>query len=200
MLNDHESEIFHNSIENLRNQFKISRKKAEQQLISFVYNPRTFNELLDSLQSIKAIFSVCEQCSGIMVEKKCSFCSDALRNHKLICVVENYSDALNIAKTGLYNGNYHILTGLMSLKKPFPQVENSIEKLLQRISETTEEVIIALSATMEGEMTIELITTKIRSMFGGKLKISTLARGIPMGGSLDYIDDHTLKASFKNRK
>lgn len=192
---------FDELIQQFRKLFGLSYKKTEQKLISLIYNEYLIQEIINGLGDVKAYLGICPICSGVMLDHKCVFCSDKSRDQTVLCVVENYSNALKIAKTNTYKGMFHILTGLFSVKQKSERVETSLKNMIKRIKDTPElsELIIATPATIEGELTARIIKKEIESL-KNPFKITMLAKGIPLGGSLDYVDEYTLKTSLKNRR
>jgi recombination protein RecR len=154
-------------------------------------------KLILALSELKEKISYCLQCHYIAEQAKCNFCSSLARNQKLICVVEGLADVLAIENTGFYHGLYHVLGGLISPIEGVSPSELKIESLLKRLqNEPHEEVIFALSSTMEAETTIFYISKKIKDLVP---KISSIARGVPVGGTLEYTDEATLGRSLSAR-
>jgi recombination protein RecR len=154
--------------------------------------------LLTSMDNVYKNVKVCPICSNIdAFLETCSICSNKKRRKDLICIVENVADLWALERTSCFNGQYHVLKGLLSsLDGQGPEVLE-LEKLWKRCEENNvEEIIIALSATVEGQTTDHYI----KNFFKDKnVKITSLAHGIPIGGELDYLDDGTLFAAFSAR-
>ncbi|WP_416867356.1 MAG: recombination mediator RecR [Imperialibacter sp.] len=155
-----------------------------------------FTEALDNLrQKIR----YCVECHNISDTEVCSICTSHRRDRSLICVVEDIHDVLAIENTSQYNGLYHVLGGIISPMNGVGPDELNIQTLVDRIAGKdgeVQEVILALSATMEGDTTSFYITRKV----GDKgVKVSTIARGIPFGGELEYTDEITLGRSILTR-
>jgi recombination protein RecR len=138
--------------------------------------------------------SICHNISDAMV---CRICADKHRDSSLICVVEDAPDILAVENTSQYRGLYHVLGGIISPLEGISPADLQIESLLKRI-ETGEvkEIILALRATMEGDTTSFYLSKKLQA-FG--VKISTLARGVPVGSELEYTDEVTLGRSILGR-
>lgn len=158
-------------------------------------------ELARSILALRKEVKYCKNCHNISDSEICSICESKRRDHKIICVVEDIPDVLAVENTSQYNGLYHVLGGVISPIQGIGPDDLHIESLISRISapkngEKVEEVILALPATMEGDTTSFYITRKLRE-FG--IKVSTIARGIPIGGELEYTDEITLGRSILSR-
>ena len=140
----------------------------------------------------------CTQCHNISDDDICNICQSHRRDKTIVCVVEDTRDVLAIENTGQYNGLYHVLNGVISPMNGIGPSELNIESLLGRVTKESEvkEIIFALSPTMEGDTTSFYLTKKMKSL---NLKLSTIARGIPIGGELEYADEITLGRSLLQR-
>jgi recombination protein RecR len=154
--------------------------------------------LASALIDLRTKITYCIKCKNISDAEICSICASPHRDKSIICVVEDIPDVLAIENTNHYQGLYHVLGGVISPIEGIGPSELNIESLIYRIAETgeTKEVILAFSATMEGDTTAFYITRKLKD-FG--LKISTIARGISVGGELEYTDEITLGRSIQGR-
>lgn len=151
-----------------------------------------FSRAIEGLSSIRQ----CSVCGFLSDEEECLFCKDETRDHSKIMIVETSQDAVVIEKTGSYRGLYHVLGSLISSSKGVFPEDIKFDKLLNR-ADSVQEIIIALSSTMDGEMT-SLYISKLLETKG--VKVTRLASGLPMGSSLDYADDLTLIQALTNRK
>ncbi|MBS7354399.1 MAG: recombination mediator RecR [Erysipelotrichaceae bacterium] len=151
-----------------------------------------FSRAIEGLSSIRQ----CSVCGFLSDEEECLFCKDETRDHSKIMIVETSQDAVAIEKTGSYKGLYHVLGSLISSSKGVFPEDIKFDKLLNR-ADSVQEIIIALSSTMDGEMT-SLYISKLLETKG--VKVTRLASGLPMGSSLDYADDLTLIQALTNRK
>ena len=141
----------------------------------------------------------CKICHNISDKEVCDICSDERRNHRLVCVVEDIRDVMAIESTGEYKGVYHVLGGKISPIEGVGPADLTIDKLLQRIDEyQIDEIIFALSATVDGDTTNFYLYRKI-SELPNPPGISTIARGIAVGEELEYTDEITLARSILNR-
>ncbi|GAB2620541.1 recombination mediator RecR [Belliella aquatica] len=157
--------------------------------------------LSQSITKLRNEIKYCQICHNISDADECSICTSQRRNRKIICVVEEIPDVLAIENTSQYDGLYHVLGGVISPIQGIGPDELKIDSLLRRISksfesEKVEEVILALPVTMEGDTTSFYITRKLKEL---GVKVSTIARGIPVGGELEYTDEVTLGRSILTR-
>lgn len=151
----------------------------------------------NALTRLKNEIRFCQNCHNISDTPVCEICSSVKRDKSLVCIVEDARDVMAVENTGQYQGVYHVLGGLISPMDGVGPADLFIESLVNRIK-TGEigEVILALSATMEGDTTIFYIYKKLKDF---PVKISTIARGIAFGGELEYVDEVTLGRSIATR-
>ncbi|MFL2566866.1 MAG: recombination mediator RecR [Schleiferiaceae bacterium] len=176
----------------------IGRRSALRLILYLIRqgNDRMEN-LASSIQDLGRNVQFCENCHSISDSPKCSICSDPKRDDKSICVVEDIRDVLALEKTNAFRGKYHVLGGLISPMDGLGPSDLTIEELVNRIkSNDSEEVIMALSATMEGDTTAFYIYRQIGDL---PLKLTSIARGLPIGDSLEYADEITLSKSLQQR-
>lgn len=159
------------------------------------YNEEDLQRYIDALKGIKEI-KKCPVCGFLKDENGCHLCKQAGRNKSTIMVVAYPQDVVAIEKTETYKGLYHVLNGVISATKGVYPEDIGVESLLNRINKETKEVIIATSATMDGEMTA-LYLDKVLKEKG--ILVTRLAHGLPMGASLDYADELTLIKALNNR-
>jgi recombination protein RecR len=140
---------------------------------------------------------LCEICRNVCDEDICPICSDRKRDHTILCVVENIKDVMVIENTQQYRGVYHILGGIISPMDGLGPSDLNIPSLEERIKQgEIRELILALSTTMEGDTTNFYLYRRLRSY---NIIFSTLARGVSIGGELEYTDEITLGRSIMNR-
>ncbi|GAA4458013.1 recombination mediator RecR [Nibrella saemangeumensis] len=156
--------------------------------------------LADTLVAMRTKVKYCQKCHNLSDNDLCTICANPRRDNSLICVVEDTRDVLAIENTAQYKGLYHVLGGIISPVEGVGPSDLHIESLVQRLgavdNEQVKEIILALSPTMEGDTTAFYLQKKLRPF---KLKISTIARGIPIGGDLEYADEVTLGRSILSR-
>ena len=167
---------------------------------------KEINELIYSLSSLKTNIKNCFFCFKsfeLTATSKnngfCKICSDALRDKNQLCIVEKETDLLAIEKIKKYKGRYFILDGIVSRLKKQGGKKNRVEELKKRLKNNPEikEIIIATNSTTEGEATALYLEREL-NLFNKK--ITRLARGLPMGGELEYADNETLKNALEGRK
>ena len=155
------------------------------------------NSFTQSLDRLKSDIKYCRTCFNISDNEVCEICNSLKRDRGLVCVVEDTRDVMAIENTNQYNGVYHVLGGLISPMEGVGPADLKIEGLIDRIRATqVNEVILALSATMEGDTTIFYLYRKLKEF---NIEISTIARGIAFGGELEYVDEITLGRSITTR-
>lgn len=139
----------------------------------------------------------CNICHNISDHQVCDICSSAKKDKDVICVVEDTRDVMAVENTGQYFGVYHVLGGLISPMDGIGPADLYIDSLVQRVSTTpVKEVILALSATMEGDTTLFYLYKRLKDF---QIPITTIARGIAFGGELEYADEITLGRSIVTR-
>ena len=152
-------------------------------------------ELANAILQVKRKIRLCSRCFNITESDPCPICQDARRNRHQICVVEDSQTILFIEKTNEYRGLYHVLGGVISPLDGIGPEQLRIKELLQRL-EGVEEIILALSPSTEGEATSIYLAKLIKPQ---GIKITRLARGIPLGSSLEFVDELTLSKALQSR-
>ncbi|MHA4738317.1 recombination mediator RecR [Dyadobacter sp. MSC1_007] len=157
--------------------------------------------LSEALVNMRTKTTYCTQCHNIADEALCNICSNPKRDKTIICVVVDTRDVLAIESTNQYRGLYHVLGGIISPLEGIGPSDLEIDSLLSRVEQTGEaepvqEIILALSPTMEGDTTAFYLQKKLKTT---GVKMSTIARGIPIGGDLEYADEITLGRSIVSR-
>jgi recombination protein RecR len=155
------------------------------------------HNLAQSILSMRQNIKVCKQCYNVSDVELCNICQNSGRDKNIICVVQDVRDVMALENTGLYRGVYHVLGGLISPIDGIGPSDLFIEALLQRAAaEDVHEIILALSATTEGDTTSFYLSRKLSTL---SVEITTLARGVPVGDELEYADEVTLGRSLQNR-
>ncbi len=158
--------------------------------------------LAQSLTAMRTRVKYCQRCHNLSDDDLCTICANPRRDGSIICVVEDTRDVLAIENTAQYKGLYHVLGGIISPVEGIGPSDLHIESLIHRLANNTradepvKEIILALSPTMEGDTTAFYLQKKLRPF---NLRISTIARGIPIGGDLEYADEVTLGRSIISR-
>lgn len=159
---------------------------------------RTF-ALTEALSKLRSNIKFCKTCHNISDDEVCSICASHRRDRSIICIVEESKDVMAIENTSQYRGVYHVLGGIISPMNGIGPSDLKIDSLVDRLAKSrgeTKEIILALSPTMEGDTTSFYINKRIS---GFNLKISSIARGISVGGDLEYTDEITLGRSITGR-
>ncbi len=153
--------------------------------------------LISSLQDLNDKIHNCETCGNLDEGMVCAICLNKNRDDSLICVVEEVADLWAIERAENYRGKYHVLGGNLSAMSGKTVEDLNLESLYSRLkSGTVAEVIIATSATIDGQTTAHFLSETLKDF---NLKITRLAHGIPIGSELDYLDEGTINIAFKTR-
>lgn len=155
--------------------------------------------LTDSLRKLRANIKFCKTCHNISDEVECAICRSHRRDRSVLCVVEESRDVMAIENTSQYTGLYHVLGGVISPMNGIGPSELKIDSLIHRLGDAkgdVKEVILGLSPTLEGDTTSFYLNKKLKNF---NIKISSIARGIPVGGDLEYADEITLGRSIIGR-
>ncbi len=176
-------------------------KKTALRLVLHLIKAKEENTyaLTDALSKLRSNIRFCQVCHTISDADTCTICTSHRRDKSIICVVEDVRDIMAIENTAQYNGVYHVLGGVISPVNGVGPADLKIESLVNRLALSAaeiKEVILALSPTMEGDTTAFYINKRIREM---SVKISVIARGVPVGGDLEYADEITLGRSITGR-
>lgn len=192
------AEPLQKAIEELCKLPSIGRKTAQRLAIFLLKgDAKYFNDLINSLVALKENVKFCKQCYNLSVDDYCDICKSDKRDKSIICVVEDISDVIAIERTNEYNGLYHVLGGVLSPLDGM-NVENlKVNELIDRLkSSDIQEVVLALNPDTEGEATSLYLAKIIKHL---KIKVSRIARGIPVGGDLEFSDIATVGRAVLNR-
>jgi len=155
------------------------------------------HRLADALVDLRENTKFCKQCGNLSDEVLCGICSDSKRSNKIVCVVADVRDVFAIERTLTFIGTYHVLGGIINPMEGVSPSSLNIASLIERVrSGEVEEVVFALSGTPEGETTAFHLSRKLEPF---QIKVSTIARGAPVGSDLEYVDETTLARSLQNR-
>ena len=155
-------------------------------------------DLANAINGVKQSIMFCGQCQNLTDSSPCSVCSNSQRNREQICVVEEPLDVLALERTHCYRGLYHVLHGVLSPLNGIGPEQLKLRELFARLSDgEAKELVIATNPTLEGEATAMYIS---RNLAGTGVKVTHLARGLPVGGSLEYTDEVTLSRAFQGRQ
>ncbi len=174
-------------------------KKSAVRMVLFLLKQQEqeANKLGESIIKLRNHIKYCKRCGNVSDNELCNICASSKRNQQIICVVEDLRDVMAIENTNQFNGTYHVLGGLISPVNGIGPDTLNIDSLINRIkTEQTNEIIMAISATMEGDTTVFYLSKKLKNM---EIKISSISRGIAIGGELEYADEITLGRSIALR-
>jgi recombination protein RecR len=152
--------------------------------------------LSEALRDLKSKTVLCSVCFNITVDDPCPICSDVQRDNRMIAVVEEPLDVLAVERTASYDGVYHVLHGAISPVNGIGPDDLKIRELAKRVEQDVLEVIIATNPGLEGDATAMYIQ---RELHGKGVKVTRLARGLPVGGDLEYVDPVTLMKALQGR-
>lgn len=153
--------------------------------------------LADAMHTVGATARECLNCGNIGTSDVCDICTSNKRANGELCIVEDVADLWAMERSGVFKGRYHVLGGTLSALDAIGPDELRIPKLQDRIpTEGINEVILALNATIDGQTTAHYIADQLE----GRVTVTSLAQGVPIGGELDYLDDGTISAALKARK
>lgn len=176
----------------------VGAKTAERYAFDVLdWNKDDIERMINALIDMKEHIHTCEICGNLSEGTKCLICEDANRNHDIICVVQSPRDVIAMEKTNEFNGIYHVLNGVISTSKGILPEDINIQALIDRIDDSTKEIIIATNPTVEGETTA-LYLAKLLEKY--PITVTRIAHGLPMGGHLDYADELTLIKALEGRK
>ena len=176
----------------------IGRKTALKLVLSLLKREASdVNRFADAIKNVRNNIKYCKVCHNICDDDICEICNNPDRDHSTICVVENIQDVMAIENTQQYNGIYHVLGGLISPMDGVRPSDLTIGSLIERVSQAPpQEIIFALSSTMEGDTTVFYISKQLEPHH---IRTSVIARGISVGDELEYTDEVTLGRSIINR-
>ena len=192
------SKLVENAVNEIAKLPSIGRKTALRLVLHLLKSDEmTTISLADALIRLRKDIRYCKVCSSISDQEVCSVCAGRNRERNLICVVEDTKDVLTIENTNHYRGLYHVLGGIISPMHGVGPDQINIDSLVARVAEgEVNEIILALPSTMDGETTSFYVAKKLKSF---DVKISSIARGIPLGSDLEYMDELTIGRSIIRR-
>ena len=160
--------------------------------------PERVDEFINAIKSAKENMHFCSQCFNLSATDPCPICRDISRDHSTICVVETPQDVMAIERSGDYHGLYHVLHGALSPLDGIGVDDLRIKELLQRLSNPDiKEVILATDPDVEGEATALYLARLLKAT---GIRVTRIARGLPMGGDIEYADEATLAGAVANRQ
>ena len=195
---EYPSQLVETAVEEISRLPGIGKKTALRLVLHLLKQPQNITQDLSAaLSTLRQNIKYCGTCHIIADTEECT-CQTAYRDTSIVCVVEDTPDVLAIRNTGQYNGLFHVLGGRISPMDGIGPEDVNIETLIERIRKNPEikEIILALSATMEGDTTSFYITKLLKEH---QVKVTTIARGIPVGSELEFADEVTLGRSIATR-
>ena len=195
----HYPEPFARLIEALQRLPGIGPKTAQRLTFFLLKRPVSeVRELSDALIAVKERIVYCGSCFNVTDEDPCRICADPARDARVLCVVEEPNDLLAMERTGEYRGRYHVLLGALSPLDGIGPEDLKVRELLARLeSGDTAEVILATNPNVEGEATAIYLAKLIRPL---GVRVTRIARGLPVGGDLEYADQVTLSKALEGRR
>jgi len=192
------SKLLDNAVNEFARLPGVGRKTALRYVLHLLRNEKdSSHNLAQSILNMRTQIKFCSTCYNVSDTEVCSICTNASRDKKIICVVQDVRDVMAVENTGMYRGLYHVLGGLISPIDGIGPSDLFIDALLKRIENNeVSEIIFALSATTEGDTTAFYLDRRLKQL---TISISTLARGVPVGDELEYTDEVTLGRSLQNR-
>lgn len=192
------AEPLQKAIDELSKLPSIGKKTAQRLALHILKSDKnTVAALIQSLSDLKTKIRFCEECFNLSVSEKCDVCTSPKRDRSTICVVEEASDVIAIERTNEYNGLYHVLGGVLNPLSNVTADTLHIKELISRVEKgEIKEVILALNPDTEGDAT-SLYLTKLLKEF--PIKVSRIARGLPIGGDLEFADPATIGRAFIGR-
>ena len=176
----------------------IGPKTSAKLVFDLLHRKEDIRELSQALDKAYKNIHFCPQCFDLSNDGLCNICKNPQRDQTVICVVAGNQDVDAIEKTNEFNGVYHLLNGLVSPLEGLTPDKLKIKELADRLAKNNiREVIIALDQSLEGEATTLYLSKRLKNH---SVKVSQLARGIPMGANIEYTDEVTLSSALKNRK
>lgn len=177
----------------------VGPKTAERYALFLThYSPQRGTELIETLIKAKAAITFCERCFNVADASPCALCTNPKRDQAIVCVVASPPDVIAYERTGEFHGVYHILQGLINPLENISASQLRIKELVSRVATgTIKEIILGLNPTVEGEVTSTYLSKLLTSP---TLTITRIARGLPMGASVEYADDATLAGALRDRK
>jgi recombination protein RecR len=192
------SKILQNAVDQIASLPGIGKKTALRLALSLLKrNDDEINSFSGAILSLKNGIKQCKHCYNLSDNEVCSICLNPHRHKHIICIVEDIRDVMAIESTGQFKGRYHVMGGIISPMDGIGPNDLKISELLDRLrNEPIEEIILALSTTMEGDTTAFYLFKKLAPF---NINLTTIARGVSIGDELEYIDEITLGRSILNR-
>ena len=187
----------------------VGARTAERFAFYMLGAPRQDVESLAQLVlKVKEGIRACQECFNLSEEPLCHICSDPTRDHSLLCVVQEPKDIIAVEKDGDFQGIYHVLMGALSPLEGIGPKDLKVKELLARLKKNpVREVVLGTTSDTEGDATALYLTKQLKSLSakggsasGGKIKVTRIAHGVPVGSALEFVDKATLSRAFRQRQ
>ncbi len=187
----------------------VGARTAERFAFYMLGAPRQDVESLAQLVlKVKEGIRACQECFNLSEEPLCHICSDPTRDHSLLCVVQEPKDIIAVEKAGDFQGIYHVLMGALSPLEGIGPKDLKVKELLARLKKNpVREVVLGTTSDTEGDATALYLTKQLKSLSakggsasGGKIKVTRIAHGVPVGSALEFVDKATLSRAFRQRQ
>ncbi len=177
----------------------LGARSARRAALHLIQNKESLlSPLAHAMNEAAQNVQACDVCANLDTLNPCSICQESRRDQKTLCVVQEVSDLWALERASVFKGLYHVLGGTLSALDGVGPEDLRVESLIERAQdETITEVIIALSATVDGQTTAHYLSDRLEDC---NVTISHLAHGVPVGGELDYLDDGTLATALNSRR
>lgn len=177
----------------------LGTRSARRIVLQLIKKKETlFLPLIEAMSGVAENIKICEICGNYDTASPCSVCTSQTRESQTLCVVQDVADLWAMERVSFFKGKYHVLGGILSALDGIVPEDLNIDSLLSRIaSEGIKEVILALPATVDGQITSHYLLSRLKEF---EVKVTTLAQGIPMGAELDYMDEGTIQLALTSRK
>jgi recombination protein RecR len=175
----------------------IGRKTAQRIAFYLLKQPEVAREMADSIVKASSQLRPCPVCFSLTEGELCDVCSDPARDRSLVCVVEEPADVLTLEQSGQHHGTYHVLGGILSPIDNVGPDDLHVKELLGRIADGVREVIVATNPTTEGEATAIYVARQLKAT---GVRVTRIARGLPVGSDLDLADTETILRALEGRR
>lgn len=176
----------------------LGPRSAQRMALHLLTKPQAMADVQRALDEVAATLHVCRACGNLGVAELCHICDDDRRDHGLMCVVEGVDDIWALERASVYKGRYHVLGGVVSALDGIGPDQLRIPALVQRVrDDRVHEVILALGASVDGQTTAHIITERLKPL---NVAVTTLAKGMPVGADVDYLDEGTLSLALEGRR
>lgn len=176
----------------------LGPRSAQRMALHLLTKPQAMADVQRMLGEVAEALHVCRACGNLGVAEVCHVCSDERRDAQLMCVVEGVDDIWALERAGAYRGRYHVLGGVVSALDGIGPDQLKIPQLVQRVrDDRVQEVILALGASVDGQTTAHIITERLKPM---GVTVTMLAKGMPVGAEVDYLDEGTLSLALEGRR